>query len=794
MNTDELDLFGMLRRRRGYILLGTLLGLVAATMYFLLTKPTYRAEMQILVGQKSGDVVSGGKSDASVEGVAAEDDVLSTHIQLLTSRRILQAALENNQLDQLPSIRNAIDEGIPALSYIRDKLSVTKGGEGVAKDAHTLTATYDDPSPEHCATILRAIYDQYASYLQQHFEGTSSQAVQLLTKLSKDISDDVKEAEQALSDAMASTTLMWDGEASRNIHKERLAKLEEDLLVLTEEEVAATSRLEVIRDFIESKNQSEVTDFDRLALLSEKEVNRLKLMFEVTRGDIASEAFQAEQPIRQETARAEYSEYLALVMREKKLVEKFGDDHPSVISIREQIGLMRQFIDKNSAKIKGSETRERMEPIQMFTTYVSLLMNDIAGIREQRKLMLQRSEEELAKAKSLENDEMAIASLRMELRRRQDLYKSTQDTLQELNFVRDYAGFSTDVIGEAEAQQEPAWPILWIVLGLGLAAGGTLGLAMALTAELCDSTFSSPEDLQVALDTNVLGHIPRLPKLRKRRKDKPFAVDPTIYAFHRPRSPESEVFRIIRTGLLTECKKSDKRVIQVTSPFPGDGKSTTSVNVAVALAQTGKQVLIVDADLRKPKVADLLHVDNEVGLTDVLLQELDPMEVVVESAVGNLSVVGSGTIPANPAELLQSEEFGKILEYWRGEFDFVIVDSPPLLVVSDPSIVALETDGVLLALQVTKNGKRPVIRAKEILDSQGADLLGVVVNGRDSKQKAYGYSDGYDLESYGYGYGPTAGSYYGSSDQKVRKAKLPSVSRNGTAVEPASADAVNEPA
>jgi len=372
------------------------------------------------------------------------------------------------------------------------------------------------------------------------------------------------------------------------------------------------------------------------------------------------------------------------------------------------------------------------------------------------------------------------------LRRRQDLFKSTQDTLQELNFVRDYAGFSTDVIGEAEAQQEPAWPILWIVLGLGL--------AMALTAELCDSTFASPEEVKLALGTNVLGHVPKLPTLRRKRKDKPFEVDPSIYAFHRPRSPESEVFRVIRTGLLTECKKNDKRVIQVTSPFPGDGKSTTSTNIAAALAQTGKRVLIIDADLRKPKIAELLYLDNEIGLTDVLLQEAEPDEVVAQSAIENLSVVGSGAIPANPAELLQSEEFGAVLKYWRNKFDFVIVDSPPLLVVSDPSIIALEADAVLMTLRVTKNGKNPVIRAKEILDNQGAELLGVVVNGRETANKAYGYSDGYDLDSYGYGYGQSAGGYYADSDQAVRKSKLPSGSRNGKTIETVSPDPVNEPA
>jgi len=760
--TDLLDLLGILRRRKGLIALGLFLGAAAAALYYFLTPPTFRAEMEILVGQKSGDLVKGASSNSSVEGADAEEDVLSTHIQLMTSRRIIKAAIEKHDLDQIPSVIKAVmeDEETP-LTYILDNLSVTKGGDGVARDAHTLKAIYDDPSPTDCATVLRAIYDEYESYLNEHFEGTSTQAVDLLTQLANKTGKEVRDAEAELAKQLATTKIMWDGEKTRNIHKERLEKIENDLHEITETEAETASRLAVITNFLSGRDPSEVTDIDRFSLLSEKEVNRMQLMVDVTRGDVASEAFQAEQPIRQATAQAEYDEYLKLVMKEKKLREKYSAGHPQVVSLGEQIAMMRKFIDENSSKLQAREASQKLTPAEMLESYVGLLRNDLAGLMQQREVLQRRSTEELAKAKELEQVEMQAESLRREMLRRQDIFEDTQKTLKELNFVRDYAGFSTDVIGDAEAQEKPSWPRPAIVLALGLLAGGVFGLGIALLADLMDTTFADPDDVQRTLGAPVLAHVPRFEPIKRKKKDAPLLVDSSIRVYHQPKTPAAEVFRVLRTGLLVEARKSGHQVIQVTSPLPGDGKSTTSVNLAMAFAQTGKRTLIVDADLRKPRVARLLHLEGESGFTEALMDQCDPTDVIQTTVNENLFAVGAGSIPPNPSELLQSERFSQLLNVWRDKFDFIIVDTPPVLAVSDAAIVSEEVDNILLAVRIMKNGRRAAVRAASILRQSGGEVGAVIVNGYQTKDSSYGYTGSYDADAYGYGYGESHKAYYG---------------------------------
>ena len=767
-DTDLLGIFGMMRRRMGLIILGLVIGTALAVAYFLLTPPTYQAKMEILVGQKSGDLVKGASSKSSVEGSDTEEDILSTHIQLMTSRRIVASAIENHDLINIKSVEKAVEDDGNALDYILDHLEVGKGGDGVARDAHTLRATYDDPSPEDCAVILRAIYDEYELYLEQLFEGTSSQAVELLTELSEKNYREVEVAEAAFAEHLAMNNLMWDGEQTRNVHKDRLAKIEESMLELTEQEAETASRLAVIQDFLENTPEDEVTDFDRLALLSEKEVARLSLMFQVTRGDIASEAFQAELPIRQETARAEYDEYLQLVMKEKKLRERFSDGHPQVVSIREQIQLMRKFIDENSAKVSAQVTRERMHPAEMLKTYVSLLTHDLAGIKKRREVLAERSTQELKLAKNLEQAELRAASMRKEVDRRQDLLKDAQDTLDELNFVRDYAGFSTEVIGDAETQSKASWPRPLIVLALGMFAGGLLGFGSALVADLMDTTFVDPDDVQEALGAPVLAHVPRFVPMRRGRKDPPLEIDSSVRVYHQPRSPAAEVFRVMRTGLLVDAKTTGHQVFQITSPLPGDGKSTTSVNLAMAFAQAGKRTLIIDADLRKPRVGRLLHLDADRGLSEVLHGDCEPADAIYETPNKNLFAVPSGAIPANPSELLQSELFAQVLNLWRDQFDFVIVDTPPVLAVSDAAVVSEETDAVVMTVRILKNGRRAAMRARDVLNQNHASITAIVVNGYQTKASTYGYRGGYDSDAYGYGYGETNKDYYRDSENASR--------------------------
>jgi capsular exopolysaccharide synthesis family protein len=194
------------------------------------------------------------------------------------------------------------------------------------------------------------------------------------------------------------------------------------------------------------------------------------------------------------------------------------------------------------------------------------------------------------------------------------------------------------------------------------------------------------------------------------------------------------------------------QVIQVTSPNPGDGKSTLTANLAVAIAQSGKRVVLVDCDFRKPRVHKIFGVSPDIGLASVIAGDAELGRAIQPSAVPGLSLLPCGPRPANPAELLTSNRFQEVLDGLKGMFDFVLVDTPPLLAVSDPAVVAPRVDGVLLTVRITRKTRPAAERAREILGALGANVIGVVVNDLQTGKHAGGYGYGYRY-SYDYGYG-----------------------------------------
>ncbi|MEM6981237.1 MAG: CpsD/CapB family tyrosine-protein kinase, partial [Planctomycetota bacterium] len=190
-------------------------------------------------------------------------------------------------------------------------------------------------------------------------------------------------------------------------------------------------------------------------------------------------------------------------------------------------------------------------------------------------------------------------------------------------------------------------------------------------------------------------------------------------------------------------------------PLPGDGKSTIAGNLACSIAQSGKRTIIVDCDLRRPQLTDNFALADNMGLTDVLDGRCDISDAAHETPLTTLHVMPSGPIPANPAEALTLPEMGELLEVLREKYDYIILDTPPLLLVTDPSIVASLADGVVLAMKIRRKSKPNAREASKILRSVGARLLGVVVNNSDEAGK----SDGYKGYGY-YRYGRQTSRYY----------------------------------
>ncbi|MBU5443476.1 CpsD/CapB family tyrosine-protein kinase [Paenibacillus sp. MSJ-34] len=195
-----------------------------------------------------------------------------------------------------------------------------------------------------------------------------------------------------------------------------------------------------------------------------------------------------------------------------------------------------------------------------------------------------------------------------------------------------------------------------------------------------------------------------------------------------PKSRISESFRTLRTNIRFARWENPVRTLLITSAVPGEGKTTTAANLAVSYAHEGKKVLLVDADLRKPSLHLMFGQTNLYGLTNLLTNERPDQEAIRESYIPNLSLVPSGTIPPNPAEILSSSRLDSLLEEWKRQFDIVIFDSPPTLAITDGLVVATRCDGVILVVQAGKVKLEQVRKAKMNLELVKSTVLGVVLN------------------------------------------------------------------
>ena len=225
---------------------------------------------------------------------------------------------------------------------------------------------------------------------------------------------------------------------------------------------------------------------------------------------------------------------------------------------------------------------------------------------------------------------------------------------------------------------------------------------------------------------------------RKNRKQSQ-QLERSLITIQDPKSPISEQYRTVRTNIQFSFVDQVMRSLMITSAGPAEGKSTTTANLAITFAQQGKRVLLIDADLRKPTVHYTFRLKNITGLTNVLTQSINLLDAYQETEVENLFVLTSGPIPPNPAELLGSKAMQTFLKEAQEQFDLIIFDTPPVLAVTDAQILANQCDGTVLVVSSGKTEIEAAVKAKELLVSANAKLLGVVLNRKKMQQGQYYY-------------------------------------------------------
>lgn len=308
---------------------------------------------------------------------------------------------------------------------------------------------------------------------------------------------------------------------------------------------------------------------------------------------------------------------------------------------------------------------------------------------------------------------------------------------------------SLNMVQPAVVPEEPVSPRVSLNIALGALVGLALGIGLAVLRSVLDTRIHSLHDIEQATDAPLLGGITFDPETKKR---------PLIVHVD-PRSPRAESFRTLRTNLqfLAVNDKGDQRgrSFVISSAGAGEGKSTTSANLALALAETGARVALIDGDLRLPKVAEYMKIEGGSGLTDVLIGRAEISDVIQRWGRGQLYVLPSGKVPPNPSELLGSRAMEELLETLMSHFDFVIIDAPPLLLVTDAAVISKRTNGTLLVAASGSTRKQNLTAAVRSLTAAGGKLLGVIVTMLPTKGP----------DSYGYGAYGAYGAYGGKDTQ-----------------------------
>jgi succinoglycan biosynthesis transport protein ExoP len=667
-------------------------------------------------------------------------------------------------LADLPGILDELGHAEKPMQYVMSNLEVARGGASQAREAHVLDIEFRHTDAVESKLVLAAIVKSYQQFLNEKFQDVNKEAAKLIQGASVELAAELDKMQAEYQRFREQSPILFNGEENTNIHRAHYEAAAAELGSLSLKLTESRSRLEVVEQLLAQRERLNLSELELLALIDETNATRLSTLVAVTAGQPVSEVFLSKQAERTQSAVAEFSELYKSEAALKDLLLDFGPEHPEVRKIKNRIAEAQKFLAEKDKKLAvGDEnTITTVDPKTIMTAYLRLLRADVAALERRDQQLEELAAEEEERAKALVVYELEGESLLEQVRRARELYDAVLDRLREINLARDYSGFVNEVITEPEWGSE-YWPSLPISLALATLFGLMMGTGLAIHGEYRDRSFRDPEEIRRDLGLPLLTHVP---DLRAAGKDAKLLVEgssvhSSIYAFHRPKSREAEVFRGLRTSLFFSEGGKKLQVLAFTSPNPGDGKSTVTSNLAVSIAQTGRKVLIIDCDLRRPNVHKLLGLKNEFGLSDIIAGNSEPADAIQKTESANLWAIASGPIPPNPSELLTSPAFDQFLKSVREKYDFVLLDCPPVLAVADPCIVGPRADGVTVVLRVSRDSKPQALRARDMLQRVNARILGIVVNAsQEAAKTGYGqYGDSAYAYSYDYG-GRKYGTYH----------------------------------
>lgn len=457
-----------------------------------------------------------------------------------------------------------------------------------------------------------------------------------------------------------------------------------------------------------------------------------------------------------------------------------GFDDSSTQSMRTQLSQLQGEYDQLSAKFQPGYPK-----MVQLKAQINGIKESIQGQRRQivlgmkAKMLSAQSEEkklqeELDQQKSqafeLSKRQVQYNVLNREITTSRELLENVLKQIKETSLAVESNASNVSVVDKAVTPTSPSYPRKALTLLVGLGAGIGLGLMLALLLNYLDNSVRTPDDVVNILRSVSLGVVPSFdiegvgvkppsaeelnPETNAPTLAKSTDLLPVVF-LQDPRSLAAEAYRTIRTGILLSQAGEPPRSLLVTSAQPSEGKTTSSVNLAVSLASNGARVILIDADLRRPSLHKGLGLPNQgPGLTEIITGQATPESVIRPDVMKRLSVITAGAIPPNPAELLGSSEMQNLIIRLGEVYDFVLIDSPPVLAVTDSVVLSRYVDGVVLVVRGAMTPRRVVQDAKNRLLHVGARVIGIVLNDVNIRGGDYYYYNRYYY------------SYYYAEDQK----------------------------
>jgi capsular exopolysaccharide synthesis family protein len=745
-------------RRRKWIIGSIVICELMALTVTLMMKPTYRSTATIELNKNGSGMDLGlGEGITSLAGGGGDSLLtdLQTETAILHGDSLALAVIQKLNLASVPPFKaggkqldiEKAEKGLPLeqapvtrtrlLAIFSGKLSVLP-----KRGTRLIEVSFESHDQNQAAQVANEVIEAYKSnYRQTHYDATTETSGWLTTQLT-DLKSNVEEAEKKLTEFEKANGILsfsmatpsggsskdTGGSTGGEIHSPIIQKLDELNQELTQAEANRIGK-EAIYRLTQTGDADVVLGLQTTPLTSESESLVLS-----QGGGLSNLQLLRSQQSQLKVQYAQESTSFGPNNRHLKDLEV------QIKSVDDQIGVELQLIAKRAQADFTLAKQTEDEIRKQFTMQQAAAgkLNDVA---------------------------IQFAVLSEEAYSHKRLYEDLYTKLQEANISAGIKATNITIVSPARTQSVPVRPKPATYMALGMLFGAFLGLGAAYTSDNLDRTVSNPEEVEEITGKPVIGVIPDLMKSGRsygayygayirRRKPKTAEAEAStnfqIWMLSHPDSVGAEAFRSLRTSIMLSRAGGGAKTILVTSCVPGEGKTTLTSNLAAAFAQHNKRVIIVEADMRRPRMEHVMDVPNELGLSSVLAAA-----ATAESAIAHgvqwptLDILPAGPHPPNPSEMLGSKAFADLLEQLKSRYDLVLIDSPPALLVADPVLISSMVDAVVWVSRVGVVTKPHLARAAGIIERNSMPVIGFAVNGLSSHEAGYGYGSYYSYRSEG---------------------------------------------